>query len=350
MNVALQRNYPLNHWWVAAPLQELTRTPISRELLDQRVVLFRTQDNTIVALEDRCAHRQAPLSRGRVIGDQIACPYHGFRYDAQGACTHVPTQMRVPAALRVRSFPMCEHGPFAWIWMGEPAKADRTLLPEISWSSDPAYLLLQGYMEADCSYGAIQENLMDDAHFNFLHCPPHIDWVEQPALWSLPIDIQATDRSVTTTMKLLDVTLSPIEAIAMGHTPGKRIHRLGKCTVMPPNCYFAEWQFEDPTMPAGATRHELRGIHGMTPISSTRSHWWWAYIQNYGHKAARAFQAGWESILKQDKEILEAIELTRQQHATCEQLPEILVAADGALAKLRRIQQKVLEAERGVSS
>ena len=46
--------------------------------------------NSITALEDQCAHRSAPLSRGRLIGDEIACPYHGFRYNAAGACTHVP--------------------------------------------------------------------------------------------------------------------------------------------------------------------------------------------------------------------------------------------------------------------
>src|SRR5258708_175910 len=58
-----RRNYPFNCWWVAATADEVSRRPLSRWLLEQRVVLFRKEDGTPVALEDRCAHRWAPLSQ-----------------------------------------------------------------------------------------------------------------------------------------------------------------------------------------------------------------------------------------------------------------------------------------------
>jgi len=67
-----KRNYPSNCWWVAATSEEVSRKPISRWLLDQRIALFRTQEGAPVALEDRCAHRWAPLSQGKLIGDEIA--------------------------------------------------------------------------------------------------------------------------------------------------------------------------------------------------------------------------------------------------------------------------------------
>ena len=100
--------------------------------------------------------------------------------------------------------------------MGDPGKASLDLLPGISWSSDANYLQLRGYSEAACSYIAVQENLMDDAHFNYLHCPEYIDWAaEQPKLWQpLPKDIQVTERSVTTIMEVLDVAPAPVEAAA----------------------------------------------------------------------------------------------------------------------------------------
>src|SRR5882762_4674878 len=104
-----QRNYPSNCWWVAAPAEDVTRKPICLWLLEQRVVLFRTEGGAIAALEDRCAHRWAPLSEGKVIGDEIACPYHGFRYNTRGACTHIPTQSHVPQRVQVRSYPVREH-------------------------------------------------------------------------------------------------------------------------------------------------------------------------------------------------------------------------------------------------
>jgi phenylpropionate dioxygenase-like ring-hydroxylating dioxygenase large terminal subunit len=341
MNERSKRSYPDNCWWVAATRNEITRKPTSRWLLDRRVVLYRTQSHGIVALEDRCAHRQAPLSGGRLMGDEIACPYHGFRYDAHGACTHIPTQDYVPTALRVTSYPVREHGPFVWIWIGDIAVADPTLLPDIPLTDDPAYLLLRGYTEVNCSYIAVQENLMDDAHFNYLHCPPYIDWAQRPALWSLPVEVRVTDRTVTTVMKLTDVPLAPIEAAAMGLGSKRRVNRTGMCTAAPPGCYFAEWVFEAPGGEnGGCAAFSLRGVHGMTPISEDRSHWWWAYLQNYGHRAPRAFQAGWEAILGQDKDILEAVHL--QRHVGRYEGAEVLVGADRALGELRQILRKML--------
>ena len=343
----LLERHPVNCWWVAATSDEVVQKPLSRVLLGQSVVMFRSGSNSVTALEDRCAHRWAPLSKGRLIGDEIACPYHGFRYDATGACTHVPTQSHVPGLLKVRSFPVREHGPFVWIWMGDPARASDDLLPALSWSTDPAYLRLRGYAEARCSYIAVQENLMDDAHFNYLHCPQHVDWREGPNLWpSIPTDILTTERSVTTVMRIINVQLAPVEAAAMGFGPGKRVNRLGRCTSTPPACYFAEWEFEDPdSADRSRSNFSLRGLHCMTPIGVGRCHWWWAYIQDYGHHAPRAFQSGWENILKQDREILEAIQARREQGGGQPSPPQVLVNSDRALGELRRVFSWMLESE-----
>jgi hypothetical protein len=188
---------------------------------------------------------------------------------------------------------------------------------------------------------------MDDAHFNYLHCPQHIDWTKQPNLWpSLPAEIHVTDRSVRTVMKIVDVPLAPVEAAAMGFASGKRVNRFGKCTSTPPGCYFAEWEFQD-SGPVDGTHsgQSLRGLHCVTPITRDRCHWWWAYIQDYGHKAARAFQAGWEAILKQDREILEAIQSRRERDATEHIVPQVLVSADRALGELRRLLRRALESD-----
>src|SRR5690348_2345395 len=71
-----------NAWYVAASADEIGRTPLSRLLLAEPVVLYRREDGTPVALEDRCCHRRAPLSKGNVIGDRLQCGYHGFTFDA----------------------------------------------------------------------------------------------------------------------------------------------------------------------------------------------------------------------------------------------------------------------------
>ena len=89
---------------------------MQRWILDYPVVLYRKEDGGIVALDDRCPHRWAPLSKGWLEGDTIVCGYHGFRYGPTGRCVRVPTQSSVPAKALVRSYPILERGPLVWIW------------------------------------------------------------------------------------------------------------------------------------------------------------------------------------------------------------------------------------------
>ena len=75
-----------NYWYVAASAGEIGRKPFRRVILNEPVVMFRAEDGTPVALEDRCPHRRLPLSMGRLIGgDVLQCHYHGLRFDRTGA-------------------------------------------------------------------------------------------------------------------------------------------------------------------------------------------------------------------------------------------------------------------------
>ena len=97
-----------NAWYVAAWDTEIGSEPLARTLLGETVVLFRTADGAPVALEDRCCHRQLPLSKGKVIGEEIQCGYHGLRFDRQGRCTQVSGQASIPPNAAVRSFRLSE--------------------------------------------------------------------------------------------------------------------------------------------------------------------------------------------------------------------------------------------------
>ena len=131
--------YVRNAWYVAAWDHEITRTMKRRIILDEPVVLFRKDDGTAVALEDRCCHRQAPLSMGKLIGNVVKCPYHGLEFDATGKCVKVPSQDMVPASARVRSYPVVERNHWVWVWMGERAKADPALIEDFHWMDDPGW-------------------------------------------------------------------------------------------------------------------------------------------------------------------------------------------------------------------
>lgn len=116
-------------WYAVAESAEVTREPFRRIILNEPLVLFRTEAGDPVGLEDICCHRLAPLSSGQLIGDTIECPYHGLRFDTEGKCTHVPGTTSVPARARVRKYPLLERYGFVWAWPGSPTLADPTLIP-----------------------------------------------------------------------------------------------------------------------------------------------------------------------------------------------------------------------------
>jgi phenylpropionate dioxygenase-like ring-hydroxylating dioxygenase large terminal subunit len=118
-----------NAWYIGAWADELKpQGVLGRTLLELPVVFYRGEDGRAYALEDRCCHRALPLSHGCVIGDQLQCGYHGLVYDHNGICVKVPGQERVPAQAKVRSYPVVEQDQMLWIWMGEPALADASII------------------------------------------------------------------------------------------------------------------------------------------------------------------------------------------------------------------------------
>src|SRR6202000_1858067 len=75
-----------NHWFVVAQSHELRGEPIARTLNGVPLVLFRENGTKAAALLDRCPHRNVPLSAGEIVSGQLQCAYHGWRFDAEGAC------------------------------------------------------------------------------------------------------------------------------------------------------------------------------------------------------------------------------------------------------------------------
>src|SRR2546423_7561339 len=118
-----------NSWYVAARSAEVARKPLARILLNEPVALYRKEDGTPVALEDRCCHRQLPLSMGKLEGDDLRCGYHGLKFAPSGQCIEIPGQASIPPQARVRAYPLVERYRWLWIWMGAPERADPKLIP-----------------------------------------------------------------------------------------------------------------------------------------------------------------------------------------------------------------------------
>ena len=139
-----------NCWYVIAWEHESPADGfVARTVLGEPILVYRTAAGRLTALEDRCCHRQAPLSKGRREGDCIRCGYHGLKFDADGTCVEVPGMEHPPAAARVKTYPVTERNKWVFVWMGDAARADLSMLPDnfscnaADWHYKPGYMHYQ---------------------------------------------------------------------------------------------------------------------------------------------------------------------------------------------------------------
>lgn len=152
-------------WWPVALSHALRDQPLACLLHDTRLVLFRDENGGPGALPDRCPHRFAPLSAGKVRAGQIECPYHGWRFAADGRCTRVPGSV-----LTTCSKPLLEslatrdaHG---LVWVSLDNSLDQPVGPaeqreplDTFWITD----------QVRCSLQDAAENFLDGFHTHFVH-------------------------------------------------------------------------------------------------------------------------------------------------------------------------------------
>lgn len=110
----------LTHWQAVARSCDLRRKPLQVMYEGRPVVLFRTSGG-IAALDDRCPHRLVELSKGRVTDDSIECPYHGWRFAADGNCVAIPGCVTALPKCRVRRYGIMEKEGGIFLTTGAPA-------------------------------------------------------------------------------------------------------------------------------------------------------------------------------------------------------------------------------------
>ncbi|HEX7759318.1 MAG TPA: aromatic ring-hydroxylating dioxygenase subunit alpha [Caulobacteraceae bacterium] len=161
--------YARNCWYVACWTAGLAEAaPLAMAILGEPIVIFRSEGR-VVALEDRCVHRLAPLSRGRCEGPNLRCMYHGLLFDPQGRVIEIPGQDLIPEKARVKSYPVADRHDWVWIWMGDPALAGEALIPPAVGLSDPDWVLGHGTLDYEAEARLINDNLLDFSHLTYVH-------------------------------------------------------------------------------------------------------------------------------------------------------------------------------------
>jgi phenylpropionate dioxygenase-like ring-hydroxylating dioxygenase large terminal subunit len=293
---------PKNCWYVAAFSKDVGRELVSRTILGQPVVMFRTTDGRAVALADRCPHRAVPLSLGTLIDNTIRCTYHGMQIGADGACTRIPCQDMIPSKARAATFPVAERHTFVWVWMGDAALADAAAIPDFHWMDDPEWTTCAGYHHIEANYQLLNDNLLDLSHESYVHD----DTIGNDAVAEAPVNVKIKDGKVVVHRDIPDCEPPPFYVKATGFTT--RINRWHTTFFQPPSFLV----IENGSYPATGAKDEAlerRILNLITPETETSSHYFWGIARAYQRDDAELTAYIQKQIyytFDQDKVVLEA--------------------------------------------
>ena len=185
-------------WYPVLPVSRLDDGPKQFILLGEKIVVWRDGEGMVSALQDRCCHRTAELSRGYCENGVLVCGYHGWNYDRTGRCIKIPQlpSGRVPPNTRVTSYRADERYGYVWVCLGDEPL---TGIPDIPEATRPGYRLIQQFYEEMRTSGLrLMENSFDPAHVQFTHrgtfgdpvdaADPQMDIMENE--WGLTMTVQ----------------------------------------------------------------------------------------------------------------------------------------------------------------
>jgi len=345
--------YLLNTWYAAAHGDELRDRPLGRTLLERPVVLYRTASGQVAALEDRCPHRFAPLSLGRIKGDELECGYHGLRFQASGSCSHNP-HGPIPPKAQVRRYPTLERYGYVWFWPGDPARADAALLPQFDFLTQPErFTVMPGYLHVKANYQLIVDNLLDLSHAHYIH--PHF------AIRELSLEEQLrVTRTKTTTAG--DTVTAWRTRTAVPPNPGTR-EVFGFGPELVDTRSHMTWHapallnFDVGACLTG-TPEEL-GLcipqaHFITPETALTSHYFFAASRNMKRDDAEAGRRFLEMLdmafREQDEPMIEAVQRNMGTVTELDELDPLLLRTDSAPVMARRVLQRLIAAENALPS
>lgn len=156
-------------WYPVVPAHELRGGAKPFELLGEPLVLWLDDQGQPAAVRDRCCHRSAKLSLGKVEKGCIKCPYHGWEFNGEGACVKVPQlrpQEAISPSYRVPGYVCQERYGYVWVCLGSPL----TDIPDIPEAANDRYRLIHEFYEPwNCAGLRVMENEFDLAHPTFVH-------------------------------------------------------------------------------------------------------------------------------------------------------------------------------------
>ena len=290
-----------NYWYIACESRRLAKRPLAVTMFGRALVVWRDAGGAPCAAEDRCAHRHAPLSAGAVDGGCLVCPYHGWRYDSDGRCVHVPSLADGrprPAGAFVPAQRACEQDGYVWICPGEgtpPAHPRR--FPHCD---EPGWTTFRMRSRFATGLEACLENFLDCPHTATVHR----GWFRTPDPREMDAIVRRTDDGVE--VEFLDEPVSPSLVSRLFYPRGAKPRHTDRFLM--PNISRVDYEF--------GPRHHYIITSQATPVSDEETEVFTVITLRHGRigpLVRLAFEPMSRRIIRQDVDILAAHGMNRRR-------------------------------------
>ncbi|RZN13094.1 vanillate O-demethylase oxygenase [Bradyrhizobium genosp. SA-3] len=335
---------PRNTWYPLTWSRNVTRTLSRHRILGMDLVVYRSEAGGVVALDDACPHRLAPLSMGKLKGDAIECGYHGMTFGSDGRCVRIPGQPMIPPNARVSSYPLREKMGLVWIWPGDPALADPSRIYDLPQYGQNDWHAAEGdALRIETSYLNLADNLCDPAHVSFVH----LSTLGNSASEEIPVEHTVSEDGVLVWRWIRNAPPIPLFA-KYGNFAGNvdRWHYydyIAPCIAVIDFGSADAGKIVDPTDRGRGLR--IFACHFITPVDDHICIDHWLHVRNFALDDADVDQrlhADFRIAFNEDKEILERIEEVVQARSNAK---TIRLAIDAAPQRMRRIVERMVASE-----
>ena len=189
-----------NYWYpLVLSSQVSANKPYGTSLLGDPIVLFRDSNGSVICLHDACPHQGSPLSTGKVTDGNIACPYHGWQFGADGRCNKIPSlgeDTRIPRSAKCRfAYPTEEKLGVVWVFAGDANAVTPLRLPE--GTTEEGWVHETIVREQEVPHEIMIAGAVDFAHFGFIHEKTISSHKQRKFLRPLEVDLEEYEHGLS---------------------------------------------------------------------------------------------------------------------------------------------------------
>jgi phenylpropionate dioxygenase-like ring-hydroxylating dioxygenase large terminal subunit len=159
-----------NHWYPILRSSDLKNSPRDIRRFGQELVVWRDSSGAPHVFESHCPHRGAPLSLGRIQKDELACSYHGWRFNSSGQCTEMPLEdpsSTRPKTVKIAAYEAADRAGYIWMFYGQQRSVTPLTVPEEV--EDKSWLTFKTEYCWKTNWLNLLENVLDPLHAIHLH-------------------------------------------------------------------------------------------------------------------------------------------------------------------------------------